>query len=172
MNKSMDMSVDYSSFPPELQQLFKAHPDTEIDPQCDDVNIKLFFKYFEQYFKSSEVQFNYVIFSLIKYMKDTGALLYRFEPVCEIWNTTSNEKTGRPINLDILDYCIRDRNITFNIRTTIYNNSHMTDIIREFEIKFDESEFNFEITKAPCRHKHYSDNEAFCEYIKIVNTCI
>jgi len=48
------------------------------------------------------------------------------------------------------------------------NNS--TDIVREFEIKLDESEINFEITKAPCRHKHYSDNEEFYKYIKTFDT--
>ena len=43
---------DYSTFPPELQELFKVHPDTEIDPQCDDANIKLFFRYFAEYFRA------------------------------------------------------------------------------------------------------------------------
>ena len=116
---------------------------------------------------------------MTKYIKNTGTLYYRFEPVCEIWNKSSNEKNGRQFNLEIIDCCIRDRNITFNIRTTILGECRhvdgydvSTDIVRDFEIKFDESEFDFEITKAPCRHKHYSDNEVFCEYIKTFDTSV
>jgi hypothetical protein len=63
--------------------------------------------------------------------------------------------------LDILDYCIRAE--------TGFDGSK--DIVREFEIKFDESVFDFEITKAPCRHKHYSENEEFYKYINTFDTC-